>query len=107
VTAVHDRLSEPAEPKRSTREAAHPDAAGRRRAKVEPTPYERIGQLLDEGAFTEIGSLRRHRATGFGLEDRRPPSDGVITGWGTGHGRTAFVRAHPDLPSCDHGGPTV
>ncbi|WP_441012529.1 acyl-CoA carboxylase subunit beta, partial [Escherichia coli] len=54
----------------------------------------RIDLLLDPGSFTEVEQLRRHRATGFGLEAKRPYTDGVITGWGTVHGRTVFVYAH-------------
>ena len=50
--------------------------------------------LLDEDSFCEIEPFRRHRATGFGLEDKKPHTDGVITGWGTVSGRTVFVYAH-------------
>ncbi|MFH9087153.1 acyl-CoA carboxylase subunit beta [Streptomyces sp. NPDC017673] len=64
------------------------------RAKGKLTARERIGLLLDEGSFHEVEQLRRHRATGFGLEAKRPYTDGVITGWGTVHGRTVFVYAH-------------
>src|SRR5207249_4357457 len=42
----------------------------------------------------DIEPLRRHRATGFGLESKRPHGDGVVTGWGAVHGRTVFVYAH-------------
>ncbi|MFH0177991.1 acyl-CoA carboxylase subunit beta [Streptomyces cacaoi] len=55
---------------------------------------ERVGLLLDEGSFVEVGLLRRHRASGFGLEARRPYTDGVVTGWGTVEGRQVFVYAH-------------
>ncbi|WP_420718710.1 carboxyl transferase domain-containing protein, partial [Streptomyces sp. NRRL S-813] len=58
------------------------------------TARERIGLLLDEGSFREVEQLRRHRARGFGLEAKRPYTDGVITGWGTVEGRTVFVYAH-------------
>ncbi|WP_431782919.1 acyl-CoA carboxylase subunit beta [Streptomyces chumphonensis] len=58
------------------------------------TARERIELLLDKGSFNEVEQLRRHRATGFGLEGKRPPTDGVVTGWGTVHGRTVFVYAH-------------
>jgi acetyl-CoA carboxylase carboxyltransferase component len=58
------------------------------------TARERIGLLLDKGSFNEVEQLRRHRATGFGLEARRPHTDGVVTGWGTVEGRTVFVYAH-------------
>ncbi|MEV6942984.1 acyl-CoA carboxylase subunit beta [Streptomyces sp. NPDC051172] len=63
-------------------------------AKGKLTARERIELLLDEETFHEVEQLRRHRATGFGLEDRRPYTDGVVTGWGTVHGRTVFVYAH-------------
>ncbi|MFE5398573.1 acyl-CoA carboxylase subunit beta [Streptomyces sp. NPDC056568] len=58
------------------------------------TVHERLELLFDQGTFTEIEGLRRHRATGFGLEDRRPHTDGVVTGWGRVHGRTVFAYAH-------------
>src|SRR5438034_824876 len=63
-------------------------------AKGKLSVRERIDLLLDEGTFHEVGGLRRHRATGFGLEEKRPYTDGVVTGWGKVHGRTVFVYAH-------------
>ncbi|MFE1291413.1 acyl-CoA carboxylase subunit beta [Streptomyces sp. NPDC058751] len=69
-------------------------ATERQHAKGKLTAHERIELLLDKDSFTEIEALRRHRATGFGLEAKRPYTDGVITGWGTVHGRTVFVYAH-------------
>ncbi|MHA6758344.1 acyl-CoA carboxylase subunit beta [Streptacidiphilus sp. PAMC 29251] len=71
-----------------------PKATENQHAKGKLTARERIEILLDRGSFTEIESLRRHRATGFGLEAKRPHTDGVITGWGTVEGRTVFVYAH-------------
>jgi acetyl-CoA carboxylase carboxyltransferase component len=62
-------------------------------AKGKLTARERIGLLLDEDSFREVEPLRRHRAQGFGLESRKPYTDGVVTGWGTVHGRTVFVYA--------------
>ncbi|WP_436791230.1 acyl-CoA carboxylase subunit beta [Yinghuangia sp. YIM S10712] len=63
-------------------------------AKGKLTARERIALLFDGGRFHEVEQLRRHRATGFGLENRRPHTDGVITGWGEVEGRTVFVYAH-------------
>ncbi|MEU9717063.1 acyl-CoA carboxylase subunit beta [Streptomyces sp. NPDC047976] len=63
-------------------------------AKGKLTARERIEHLFDEGTFTELEGLRRHRATGFGLENRRPHTDGVVIGWGLVHGRTVFAYAH-------------
>ncbi|HEY3870937.1 MAG TPA: acyl-CoA carboxylase subunit beta [Actinocrinis sp.] len=69
-------------------------ASERQRAKGKLTVRERIDLLFDKGTFCEIESLRRHRASGFGLEDSRPHTDGVVTGWGQVHGRQVFVYAH-------------
>ncbi|MFP3992339.1 acyl-CoA carboxylase subunit beta [Streptomyces sp. E11-3] len=63
-------------------------------AKGKLTVHERLDLLFDEGTFTEVEPLRRHRATGFGLEAKRPYTDGVVTGWGLVHGRTVFAYAH-------------
>jgi acetyl-CoA carboxylase carboxyltransferase component len=66
----------------------------RQRAKGKLTVRERLELLFDEGSFTEIETMRRHRANGFGLERQRPYTDGVVIGWGTVHGRTVFAYAH-------------
>ena len=55
------------------------------------TARERLDLLLDEGSFVETDRLAVHRATGFGMEDRRIPGDGVVTGHGTVDGRTICV----------------
>ena len=69
-------------------------ATERQHHKGKLTARERIELLLDEDSFHEIEPFRRHRATGFGLENNKPHTDGVITGWGTVSGRTVFVYAH-------------
>jgi len=91
---VRDRLTELAEIKALAVDGPDDKATARQHAKGKLTVRERIDLLLDEGSFQEIEALRRHRATGFGLEDKRPYTDGVVTGWGTVHGRTVFVYAH-------------
>ncbi|MFE6286050.1 acyl-CoA carboxylase subunit beta [Streptomyces sp. NPDC057877] len=70
------------------------EATAAQHARGKLTARERIALLLDVGSFCEVGQLRRHRASGFGLEGRRPYTDGVVTGWGTVEGRTVFVYAH-------------
>ncbi|ARZ69742.1 methylmalonyl-CoA carboxyltransferase [Streptomyces albireticuli] len=91
---LHERIAELQELKSAARLGQDPAATERQHAKGKLTAHERIALLLDKGSFTEVEGLRRHRARGFGLEARRPHSDGVITGWGTVHGRTVFVYAH-------------
>ncbi|MCX4408552.1 acyl-CoA carboxylase subunit beta [Streptomyces sp. NBC_01764] len=88
------RLMELAERKDIARAGQDPKATERQHAKGKLTAHERIELLLDKGSFQEVEQLRRHRATGFGLEAKKPYGDGVITGWGTVEGRTVFVYAH-------------
>ncbi|QMU79929.1 acyl-CoA carboxylase subunit beta [Streptacidiphilus sp. PB12-B1b] len=71
-----------------------PQATDAQHAKGKLTARERIELLFDPGSFTEVEGLRRHRASGFGLEHKRPHTDGVITGWGLVDGRQVFVYAH-------------
>jgi acetyl-CoA carboxylase carboxyltransferase component len=69
-------------------------ATDRQKAKGKLTVRERLELLFDEGSFTEVEPLRRHRANGFGLERTKPFTDGVVIGWGTVYGRTVFAYAH-------------
>ncbi len=78
----------------AVREGPSLKATEAQRAKGKLTVRERLDLLFDPGSFREVEQFRRHRATGFGLEDRRPHSDGVVTGWGQVDGRTVFVYAH-------------
>ncbi|MFE0516407.1 carboxyl transferase domain-containing protein, partial [Streptomyces sp. NPDC058964] len=80
--------------KQTVREGPGPRATEQQWAKGKLTVHERLELLFDKGSFQEIEPLRRHRATGFGLENKRPYTDGVVTGWGTVEGRTVFVYAH-------------
>ncbi len=55
------------------------------------TARERVQLLLDEDSFEEIGMLTTHRSTNFGLEKQKFLGDGVVTGYGTVHGRPIYV----------------
>ncbi|MEV6574807.1 acyl-CoA carboxylase subunit beta [Streptomyces sp. NPDC051577] len=92
--ALTARLTELEAHKEEARNGPDPKATERQYAKGKLTAHERIALLLDKGSFSEVEPLRRHRATGFGLEAKKPYGDGVITGWGTVEGRTVFVYAH-------------
>lgn len=77
----------------SARSAPGAAATEAQHARGKLTVRERLEVLLDPESFVELESLRRHRATGFGMEDRDLPGDGVVTGWGTVEGRQVFVHA--------------
>ncbi|MCW5960394.1 MAG: acyl-CoA carboxylase subunit beta [Pyrinomonadaceae bacterium] len=57
------------------------------------TARERIDFFLDEGTFEEFDKFVVHRSTDFGLDERRYPGDGVVTGHGLVDGRQVFVFA--------------
>ena len=57
------------------------------------TARERIALLLDEDSFEEIGKFVMHRSRDFGLDQEHYLGDGVVTGYGTIHGRLVYVFA--------------
>src|SRR3989454_8521570 len=52
---------------------------------------ERLVELLDPGSFVELDRYVRHREPNFGMLERRPYGDAVVTGYGTIFGRKVFV----------------
>jgi propionyl-CoA carboxylase beta chain len=66
-------------------------ALEKHRARGKMTARERVEALLDEGSFTELDALARHRSTAFGQDRNRPYGDGVVTGYGTVDGRPVAV----------------
>ncbi len=61
--------------------------------KGKKTARERIEALLDPGSFNEINQFVTHRASGFGLEQQKLMTDGVVTGWGKIDGRLVYLYA--------------
>jgi acetyl-CoA carboxylase carboxyltransferase component len=65
----------------------------RQHARGKMTARERLDHLLDPGTFFELDEFVAHRATGFGLEERRTLGDSVVTGCGEIDGRPVYVFA--------------
>ncbi|MBQ11596.1 MAG: methylmalonyl-CoA carboxyltransferase, partial [Planctomyces sp.] len=57
------------------------------------TARERVALLMDEGSFVEMDTFVTHRATDFGLADRKFLGDAVVTGYGRVDGRQVFAFA--------------
>ncbi|MGD8346702.1 MAG: carboxyl transferase domain-containing protein, partial [Lysobacterales bacterium] len=55
------------------------------------TARERLSLLLDEDSFEEWDMFVEHRCNDFGMEDKKIPGDGVVTGSGTINGRLVLV----------------
>ena len=51
----------------------------------------RIANLLDEGSFVEIGGQVTARTTDFNMQEKKAPTDGVITGYGVIDGNLVYV----------------
>jgi acetyl-CoA carboxylase carboxyltransferase component len=66
-------------------------AALRRAGKL--TARERIEALLDPASFVELGMFAEHHCRDFGMDEKKFPGDGVITGYGTIAGRSVYVYA--------------
>jgi len=86
----HTTAGKLADLERRRHEAVHAGPAAaveKQHARGKLTARERIALLLDEGSFTELDELARHRAHDFGIQASRPYGDGVITGTGLVDGR--------------------
>ena len=63
--------------------------AQRRAGKL--TARERIERLLDRGSFVELNMLAEHQCRDFGMDEKKFPGDGVVTGYGAINGRKVYA----------------
>jgi propionyl-CoA carboxylase beta chain len=103
--AATDESESPPEAEESTRaklarleqlrdEALHAgseQAVEKHRAAGKLLARERAIRLVDPGSFVELDRYVRHRESNFGMLERRPYGDAVVTGYGTIFGRKVFV----------------
>jgi len=66
-------------------------SVSRQRERGKLLARERLEKLLDPGSFVELDRFVRHRNPHFGMMDRRPYGDAVVTGYGTIFDRKVFV----------------
>ncbi|RBY96420.1 methylmalonyl-CoA carboxyltransferase [Blastococcus sp. TF02-8] len=91
---IHTTAGKLADFERRVQEAQHAGserAVEKQHAAGKMTARERIEALLDPGSFTEFDEFARHRSTNFGMADKRPFGDGVVTGYGTVDGRPVAI----------------
>src|SRR3954466_2529101 len=74
-----------------TEHAGTEKAIERQRQQGKLLARERLVELLDPGSFVELDRYVRHRESNFGMLERRPYGDAVVTGYGTIFGRKVFV----------------
>jgi propionyl-CoA carboxylase beta chain len=77
------------------RKAARAGGGARRieaqHAKGKLTARERLELLFDPASFEEWDMFVEHRSSDFGMAEQKIPGDGVVTGYGTVHGRLVFA----------------
>ncbi len=73
------------------REGGGPERIKKHHEKGRKTARERLALLLDEGSFEEFDMFKTHRCHHFGMEKQEYLGDGVVTGYGTIHGRLVYV----------------
>lgn len=79
------------EKRRAARLGGGQDKIDSQHAKGKLTARERLEVLLDPDSFEEYGMFVEHRCSEFGMDKKRIPGDGVITGHGTINGRLVYV----------------
>ena len=70
-----------------------PKAIERHHGRGKLTARERLDLLFDKGSFVEVNKLAQSQSVDFGMEKKRVPGDGVVTGYGTIDGRLVFAYA--------------
>jgi acetyl-CoA carboxylase carboxyltransferase component len=90
---MHDDLTLLREKREQALQGGGAERIAQQHAKGKLTARERLGLLLDEGSFQELGALATHHETDFGLDALRFPGDGVVTGFGRINGRRVAVFA--------------
>jgi propionyl-CoA carboxylase beta chain len=88
-----DRFERLAALERQAAEAGGAARAKRQHDAGKLTARERVALCCDPGSFVELDKFVTHRSTDFGLGDNKILGDGVVTGYGTVHGRTVFLFA--------------
>src|SRR5437773_6631143 len=90
---VEDRIDELRRRRKAALSPGGRDAAQKQHDRGKLTARERLEILMDSRSFVETDPFAIHRAHDFGMDKRRPPGDGVITGYGTIDGRKVFVAS--------------
>ena len=89
--SIQDELARLEELRRKSEEGGGADRLAAQHERGKLSARERLDLLLDDGSFVEFDRFVTHRSTDFGLAERKVLGDGVVTGYGTIHGRLVYV----------------
>jgi len=93
MDGMRKKLEELAQRRASLTQGGGPAQIEKQHQRGKLTARERIEKLLDPGSFVELDLWAKSRPTGFDIDERELPADGVITGYGNVYGRQVYVYA--------------
>jgi propionyl-CoA carboxylase beta chain len=80
--------------KRQAATETEDQARKKRHEKGVLTAHERIEKLVDPGTFIELDRYAVHQCDRFGIEKKKAPGDGVVTGQAQIDGRPVYLFSH-------------
>ncbi|MBO8154856.1 MAG: acyl-CoA carboxylase subunit beta [Bacillaceae bacterium] len=90
---IYDKINELYDKRREVELGGGDEKIEKQRERGKMTARERIEYLLDEGTFVELNPFMEHRAHDFGMDKKKAPGEGVITGYGKIDGRDVYLFA--------------
>jgi len=90
-STTREKLDWLSELREEARHAGSEHSVARQRDQGKLLARERAERLCDAGSFVELDRYVRHRESNFGMLERRPYGDAVVTGYGAIFGRRVFV----------------
>ena len=89
--SIHEKLSRLEELRHEAKQGGGSERLQAQHDRGKLSARERLDLLMDEGSFVELDRFVTHRSSDFGLADKKILGDGVVTGYGTIHGRLVYV----------------
>ncbi|WP_417899766.1 acyl-CoA carboxylase subunit beta [Bacillus haimaensis] len=88
---IYEKINELYDKRREVELGGGDDRIDKQHEKGKLTARERIDLLVDEGSFVELNPFIEHRCNDFGLQGKKGPGDGVVTGYGKVNGKPIYL----------------
>jgi propionyl-CoA carboxylase beta chain len=88
---IYEKINELYEKRREVELGGGDEKIAKQHDKGKLTARERINLLVDDGSFVELFPFIEHRCNDFGLNDKKGPGDGVVTGFGKVNGKPIYL----------------
>lgn len=88
---IYEKINELYDKRREVELGGGDDRIDKQHEKGKLTARERIELLVDEGSFVELNPFIEHRCNDFGLQGKKGPGDGVVTGYGKVNGKPIYL----------------